>query len=79
MAKTKMFRSVKTTMWGVFYVGRAWGLFRSLKAAFAEKKDADAWAKNFSEENFNCDMMVEEIKVTIPAWDGEINNQSYKA
>lgn len=72
----KMFNSVKTDLWGVFYVGNAWGMFRSLKAAFAEKKDAEAWAKKWSEENFCCTMMVEEIKVTIPAWDGTVPDQS---
>ena len=67
-----MYASVKTTMWGVFFVGNAWGMFRSLKAAFDEKKDADAWAKKWCEENFACRMMVEEIKVTIPKWDGTV-------
>lgn len=76
MAKSKMFSSVKTTLWGVFFVGDAWGKFRSLKAAFDEKKTAEAWAKKWSEENFCCTMMVEEIKVTIPAWDGQVPDQS---
>ena len=69
-----MYASVKTTMWGVFYVGNAWGMFRSLKAAFDEKKEAEAWAKKWSEENFACTMMVEEIKVTIPKLDGTVPN-----
>ena len=69
-----MYASVKTTLWGVFYVGNAWGIFRSLKAAFDEKKDAEAWAKKWSEENFGSTMMVEEIKVTIPKWDGTVPN-----
>lgn len=73
MAKA-MYASVKTTMWGVFFVGNAWGMFRSLKAAFDEKKEAEAWAKKWSEENFACTMMVEEIKVTIPKWDGTVPN-----
>lgn len=69
-----IYASVKTTMWGVFYVGNAWGIFRSLKAAFDEKEAAEAWAKKYSEENFGCTMMVEEIKVTIPKWDGTVPN-----
>ena len=69
-----MYASVKTTMWGVFFVGNAWGMFRSLKAAFDEKDEAEAWAKKWSEENFACTMMVEEIKVTIPKWDGIVPN-----
>ena len=73
MAKVK-YASVKTTLWGVFFVGNAWGVFRSLKAAFDEKEAAEAWAKKWSEENFGSTMMVEEIKVTIPAWDGTVPN-----
>jgi len=73
MAKMK-YSSVKSTLWGVFFVGNAWGVFRSLKAAFEEKEAADAWAKKYSEENFGCTMMVEELKVTIPAWDGTVPN-----
>lgn len=72
-----MYASVKTTLWGVFYVGNAWGawgIFRSLKAAFTEKEVAEVWAKKYSEENFGCTMMVEEIKVTIPKWDGTVPN-----
>lgn len=76
MAKRPMFSSVKTTLWGVFYVGNAWGMFRSLLAAFAEKEDAEAYAKKWSEENFYSTTMVEEIKVTIPAWDGQVPDQS---
>lgn len=68
------FREAKTALWGVFYVGNAWDIFRSLKAAFVEKKDAAAWAENFSKENFGCTMLVEELKVTIPAWDGTVLN-----
>lgn len=70
----KHYASVKTTLWGVFFVGNAWGMFRVLKAAFAEKKEAEAWAKKFSEENFCCTMMVEEVTVTIPKWDGTVPN-----
>ena len=70
MAKKKKFKAVKTTLWGVFHVGTAWDPFRTLQAAFSEKKDADAWSHNYSIEHFDCRTMVEEIKVTIPAWDG---------
>ena len=66
--------SVKTTMWGVFYIGNLFGGFRILKAAFAEKDKAETWAKNYSKENFGCTMTVEEIKVTVPAWDGTVPN-----
>lgn len=71
MAKTKpKYAAVKTTMWGVFRVGMAWSLFRSLVAAFADKVDAEKYARQYSADNFECKTMVEEIKVTIPAWDG---------
>lgn len=73
MAKMK-YSSVKTTMWGVFYVGNALGGFRLLKAAFDNETVAKDWAKQYSEDNLNCTMMVEEIKVTIPAWDGAVPN-----
>ena len=68
------YSSVKTTMWGVLYVGNLFGGFRTLKAAFARKEKAEEWAKKWSKENFGCTMMVEEIKVTIPAWDGTVPN-----
>ena len=64
---------VKTTLWGVFHVGHAWGIFRSLKAAFAEKSEAEAYAAKWSADNFESETMVEEIKVTILAWDGVVN------
>ena len=71
MTKTKKFPAVKTTMYGVFYVGQVLqNVFRTLEAAFSNKKEADEWAKKYSKENYNCDVMVEEINVTIPAWDG---------
>ena len=68
------YSSVKTTMWGVFYVGNLFGGFRTLKAAFVEKEKAEAWAKNWSKKNLGRMMMVEEIKVTIPKWDGTVPN-----
>ena len=68
------YSSVKTTMWGVFYVGNLFGRFRTLKAAFARKEKAEEWAKNWSKKNLGRTMMVEEIKVTIPAWDGTVPN-----
>ena len=67
MAKTNKFHTLNTTMYGVFYIGHIYDGFRYLKAAFQDKNEAEEWAKNYSEENFNCDMMVEEINVTIPA------------
>ena len=74
MAKMK-YSSVKTTMWGVFFVGTLFGSnFRSLKAAFDDETAAKDWAKKYSEDNFGITMMVEELKVTIPAWDGTVPN-----
>lgn len=67
------YAAMKTTMWGVFRVGVAWSVFRSLVASFAEKSDAEKWAKQYSADNFDCGMMIDEIKVTIPAWDGNIH------
>lgn len=67
-----MYSSVKTTMWGAFFVGKYGSVFRSLKAAFDEKEAAEAWAKQYSKDNFGITMMVEEIKVTIPSWDGTV-------
>jgi len=67
-----MYASVKSTLWGAFFVGNAWGPFRSLKAAFDKKEEAEAWAKKYSANNFGCKMMVEELKVTIPRWDGTV-------
>ena len=68
-----MYASVKSALWGVFLVGQAWGTtFRSLKAAFDDKDTAEAWAKQWSEDNFGCTMMVEEVAVTIPKWDGAV-------
>lgn len=66
----KKYSSVRTELWGVFYVGDAWGVFRTLKAAFDEKTDAAAWAKQYSAAHYGCTMMVEEIKVVVPSWDG---------
>ena len=68
------YSSVKTTLWGVFYVGNAFGVFRTLMAAFDEKETAEVWAKNWSKKNLGRTMMVEEIKVTIPKWDGTVPN-----
>ena len=70
------FPPVKTTLWGVFHVGHAWGIFRSLKAAFAEKSEAEEYAAKWSADNFESETMVEEIKVTIPAWDGVVRPQN---
>ena len=65
-----MYAAVKTTLWGVFHVGNAWGVFRSLLAAFRDKQEAEAYAAKWSADNFESKTMVEEIKVTIPAWNG---------
>ena len=70
-----MYASVKMELWGVFFVGKYGdSAFRSLKAAFDEKETAEAWAKQYSKDNFGITMMVEEIKVTIPKWDGTVPN-----
>lgn len=70
-----MYSSVKTTMWGVFFVGTILGnKVRTLKAAFDDETVAKDWAKKYSEDNFGITMMVEEVKVTIPAWDGTVPN-----
>lgn len=74
MAKMR-YSSVKTTLWGVFFVGNLFGSpMRSLKAAFDDETAAKNWAKKYSEDNFGVTMMVEELKVTIPAWDGTVPN-----
>lgn len=74
MAKVK-YSSVKTEMWGVFFVGTFLGSqFRSLKATFDNKTVAENWAKKYSEDKFGATMMVEEVKVVIPAWDGTVPN-----
>ena len=65
-----MYAVVKTTLWGVFHVGNAWGVFRSLLAAFRDKQEAEAYAAKWSADNFESKTMVEEIKVTIPIWNG---------
>ncbi len=54
-----MYSSVKTTMWGAFFVGKYGSTFRSLKAAFDEKEAAEAWAKQYSKDNFGITMMIE--------------------
>lgn len=76
MAKRPMFKSVKTTLWGVFYIGSAFGQFRAIIAAFAEKRDADSYAAKYKAENSWAKVMVEEIKATMPAWDGQVPDQS---
>lgn len=53
-----------------------WREVRSLKAAFAEKSEAEEYAAKWSADNFESETMVEKIKVTIPAWDGTVPSAS---
>jgi len=75
MAKIK-FHSINCNLFGVFRVGYAWSLFRTLIAAFGDENQAKEFAEKYSEENFACTTMIEQVKVTVPAWDGTVPSAS---
>ena len=61
-------------MWGVFAGGTTFGPCRSIEAMFWNRDGAVEWAKAHKKEHGRL-MMVEEVKVDVPAWDGKFPSQ----
>ena len=71
----KKYRAIDVQMWGVFYIGMAWEIFRRLIACFETHNDAVAWAKKFKASHSNASVMVEELSCEVPEWDGVCPDQ----
>lgn len=71
MAKRKLYSSVKTNMWCVYQVGYLFGhANRWPVVAWPSVKECRAFIE--SKKGNGITYMVEEMKVTMAAWDGTI-------
>ncbi len=69
-SQSKTFPSKRCKMFGVFHVGASvfGGKWRMLKAAFDDRKEAEAYAEKLNDDNAVMTAMIEEIVSIMPAW-----------